>query len=62
MENPEIKALLKTAKDAIKTKDFNEALKICKVTIIYCGNFVLVVKIYGTARTNFQSINQFHRL
>jgi|APCry1669189534_1035231.scaffolds.fasta_scaffold1206405_1 hypothetical protein len=32
MENPEIKNLLKTAKEAIKQKEFNEALKICKVS------------------------------
>ena len=34
MDNPEVKALLKSAKDAIKTKDFKEALKICKVNKI----------------------------
>lgn len=31
MDNPEIKNLLKTAKEAIKNKDFKETLKICKV-------------------------------
>jgi hypothetical protein len=34
MENPEIKNLLKTAKEAIKQKEFTEALKLCKVRII----------------------------
>lgn len=34
MENPEIKNLLKTAKDAIKNKELKEALKICKVSSI----------------------------
>ncbi len=36
MENPEIKALLKSAKDAIKAKEFGEALKICKVSFLIC--------------------------
>ncbi len=31
MDNQEIKNLLKTAKDALKLKDFKETLKICKV-------------------------------
>ena len=35
MENPELKALLKSAKEAIKSKEFGEALKICKVIIFF---------------------------
>ena len=31
MDNPEIKSMLKSAKDTIKNKDFKETLKICKV-------------------------------
>lgn len=31
MDNPEIKAILKSAKEAIKNKDLKEALKLCKV-------------------------------
>ncbi len=31
MDNPEIKALLKSAKEALKSKDFKEAIKICRV-------------------------------
>ena len=31
MDNPEIKALLKSAKDSIKSKDLQKALKTCKV-------------------------------
>jgi superkiller protein 3 len=33
MENPVIKNLLKTAREAIKAKDFKEALKLCKQVI-----------------------------
>lgn len=31
MDNPEIKLLLKSAKEAIKNKNAKEALKLCKV-------------------------------
>ncbi len=31
MDNPEIKALLKSAKEALKAKDFKEAMKLCRV-------------------------------
>ena len=32
MDNPEIKNWLKSAKEALKNKEFREALKLCKVT------------------------------
>jgi hypothetical protein len=44
MENPEIKALLKSAKDAIKAKEFGEALKICKVSFLICKIRILIWK------------------